>query len=208
MHVAFVETLHERLRQARERAGFETASDAARALGLSESTYLGHENGSRGFKAKAEKYARRFGVSLEWLLTGKQIRAAGRSDEAHDVPLVGFVGPAAQVHFFEKGRSGSRLVRGPVDSSEETVALEVRGDGLGALFDRWLLFYDATERPIKIENLGKPCVVQLPDGSVLVRKVRRSKSRGLYHLLSQTTDDTMLDVAIDWAAPVKHLVSP
>lgn len=63
--------LSERLVRARKHAGFASAADAARALSVPEPTYLGHENGSRGFKAKAERYARRFGVSLEWLLTGR-----------------------------------------------------------------------------------------------------------------------------------------
>lgn len=61
----------ERLRIARLRAGFETGKDAAEALGFPVSTYLGHENGSRGFPAKkAEIYARKFKVREQWLLYG------------------------------------------------------------------------------------------------------------------------------------------
>src|SRR5690606_12042142 len=53
-------------------AGYESAADAARALGASYPTYAGHENGSSGFRHKtAAIYARKFGVSLEWLLTGR-----------------------------------------------------------------------------------------------------------------------------------------
>lgn len=64
--------LHERLVAARQAAGYETAADASRALGASYPTYAGHENGSSGFRHKtAAIYARRFGVSLEWLLTGR-----------------------------------------------------------------------------------------------------------------------------------------
>lgn len=58
----------ERLKKAREDAGFETASDAARALGIKIGTYTHHENGTRDFdNDAAEKYARRFGVPVEWL---------------------------------------------------------------------------------------------------------------------------------------------
>lgn len=73
MHYAFMGTPEsDRLIKARKHAGFETAAAAADALGIKEPTYMGHENGSRGFKHKsAEQYARRFGVSLEWLLTGR-----------------------------------------------------------------------------------------------------------------------------------------
>ncbi|EFO29121.1 putative helix-turn-helix domain-containing protein [Roseibium sp. TrichSKD4] len=63
---------HERLQFARQQAGFPTASDAARALGVSVPTYSAHENGSRSFKEdKARKYARRFGVDVLWLIYGK-----------------------------------------------------------------------------------------------------------------------------------------
>ena len=62
----------ERLKQARIEAGFRTAAEAAEALGVNRVTYVAHENGNSGIRAeKAELYARRFGVSLEWLLTGK-----------------------------------------------------------------------------------------------------------------------------------------
>ena len=60
-----------RLRIARLRAGFQTAKEAAEALGFPVSTYLAHENGSRGYPAKkAEIYARRFKVREQWLLYG------------------------------------------------------------------------------------------------------------------------------------------
>tara|TARA_Y100000310_G_C20692831_1_gene823461 strand:- start:113 stop:508 length:396 start_codon:yes stop_codon:yes gene_type:complete len=61
----------ERLRIARLRAGFETAKEAAEAMGFPVSTYLAHENGSRGYPAKkAFTYARKFKVSEQWLLYG------------------------------------------------------------------------------------------------------------------------------------------
>jgi phage repressor protein C with HTH and peptisase S24 domain len=62
---------HARLRFAREQAGFAHASDAARAIGIEEPTYLGHENGSRGLSRAAARYARFFGVSLDWLIDGR-----------------------------------------------------------------------------------------------------------------------------------------
>lgn len=61
----------ERLRIARLRAGYETGKDAAESLGFPVSTYLGHENGSRGYPAKkAAIYARKFKVREQWLLYG------------------------------------------------------------------------------------------------------------------------------------------
>lgn len=78
------ETPHLRLRLAREQAGFPRASDAARAMGIEEPTYLGHENGSRGLSRAAARYARFFGVSLDWLIDG---RAALRPAAGAEPPL-------------------------------------------------------------------------------------------------------------------------
>lgn len=73
---------NERLRQARIKAGYDTAKDAAEAMGVPVSTYIGHENGHRGFPAKrVPQYARKFKVSDCWLLYGK-----GDADEASPFP--------------------------------------------------------------------------------------------------------------------------
>jgi transcriptional regulator with XRE-family HTH domain len=61
--------LHERLKQAREMAGYDTASAAARRFGFTIPAYLAHENGSRGVRQNvAKEYAKAFGVSHSWLL--------------------------------------------------------------------------------------------------------------------------------------------
>lgn len=64
--------IHERLKEARERM-FETAAEAASAMGVNYQTYAAHENGSRGLRRDAAlKYAKFFNVSLEFLLTGRK----------------------------------------------------------------------------------------------------------------------------------------
>ncbi|WP_063292053.1 XRE family transcriptional regulator [Pseudovibrio sp. Ad5] len=64
--------LKDRLKIAREKAGFASAADAADALGIKVPTYTHHENGTRKPKADAiERYARFFGVTPTWLLFGK-----------------------------------------------------------------------------------------------------------------------------------------
>lgn len=62
---------HDRLKFARKKANFSSASAAAEDMAVPVSTYLAHENGSRSFKpGDAEKYAQRFGISASWLLHG------------------------------------------------------------------------------------------------------------------------------------------
>ncbi|MCW5730437.1 MAG: LexA family transcriptional regulator [Alphaproteobacteria bacterium] len=64
-------TQGERLAFARKRAGFRSASAAARALGVPEVTFRAHENGLRGLtEATARSYGQAFRVNWAWLVTG------------------------------------------------------------------------------------------------------------------------------------------
>lgn len=76
----------ERLAVARRAAGYESAAAAARALGVAYPTYAGHENGSRGVRANLEKYARKYGVSIDWLLTQRGPGPTGAPAEPRAVP--------------------------------------------------------------------------------------------------------------------------
>ncbi len=62
----------ERLKRVREKAGYTSGKSAAEAMGVPVATYLQHESGIRGLPAnRAERYARFFRTSPEWLLYGK-----------------------------------------------------------------------------------------------------------------------------------------
>jgi hypothetical protein len=196
---------NERLRKARRDAKFATAADAARAFGWDEVTYLSHENGNRGIRpAVAERYAKALGVPAEWILYGKGKSAPKAKPEKRlTVPLKGYVGAGAEAHFFsDQGDLGE--VGAPANATEDTIAVEIRGDSLGSFFDRWLVYYDEVRRPVTPDLINKLCVVGIEDGRILIKKIQRSRTRGLFHLLSQT-EPPILDVAIEWAARVKHM---
>jgi hypothetical protein len=207
MHIAFMTEPHERLQKAREEAGYADATAAAEAMGVKLPTYWGHENGNRGLARSASRYAAFFHVSLDWLLTGKGTprRTKSPAEKHASVPLVGYVGAGAAANFFSQDSGHLDEVPAPGGSSEATVAVEIRGDSLGSFFDRWLVFYDDVRRPVTSDLLNKLCVVGLDDGRILIKKIQRSKTRGHYHLLSQT-EEPIFDVAIDWAALVKSMV--
>jgi len=120
------------------------------------------------------------------------------------VPVVGYVAAGALAHFFDD-QGAYDEVEAPDGSTNDTVAVEIRGDSLGAIFDRWLVFYDEVRSPITPDLIGKLCVVGLGDGRIMVKKVQRSKSPGYYHLLSNT-EEPILDAVIEWAARVKNMV--
>ena len=61
-----------RLKDARQAAGYETATGAAAAFGWTRPTYHAHENGNKTITAvAAKKYAKAFRVSAAWLLFGQ-----------------------------------------------------------------------------------------------------------------------------------------
>ncbi len=88
----------DRLKRAREQAGFEEATEAARAHGWPVPTYLSHENGTRGVPLKKlTVYAAAFRVNVEWLITG---RGEGPPDEPMAPPPpsnVGRIGDAPAI---------------------------------------------------------------------------------------------------------------
>ena len=74
-------TAAERLKDARIKAGFRTAKQAAERLATPYPTYAAHENGSRGIlKDEAVRYAKVFKTSPEWILLGRSA-PAGNSKE-------------------------------------------------------------------------------------------------------------------------------
>jgi hypothetical protein len=65
------DTMGQRLMQARKRAGFTSASAAAKHFGWRVATYLAHENGQNRFKEPtAIEYGEAFNVSPAWLMFG------------------------------------------------------------------------------------------------------------------------------------------
>lgn len=69
-----VQTAAERLKGAREKAGYPSAKLAAEAMGVSVATYIQHENGTRNFPSdRAQRYARFFRTTPEWLLYGREL---------------------------------------------------------------------------------------------------------------------------------------
>jgi transcriptional regulator with XRE-family HTH domain len=73
-----------RLKDIREKRGYTSAKSAAEAMGVSVATYIQHESGVRGYpSAKAERYAKFFRTTPEWLLYGRQTTAAQLGPQLH-----------------------------------------------------------------------------------------------------------------------------
>lgn len=72
--------MSDRLRRARENAGYSTAASAIDRFKWPSSAYRSHENGQNSFSpTAAEEYAKAYGVPAAWLLLGEGIVEHSRS---------------------------------------------------------------------------------------------------------------------------------
>lgn len=203
-NLAAMSDLADRLMKARLHAGYETVQEAVDAMpGVVYSTYAGHENGASGFRAPTgQVYARKFRVNFEWLMSG---RGPMLPSEERTVPIVGYAGagPDGSVLFAE-GQSNYGEASAPIDASDTTEALEVRGDSMhGLANDGWLIFYDDKKLPAA-EHMGEPCVCWLANGKVLVKTPQPGSERGLFHLESVNAR-TLRDQAVEAMALITDI---
>jgi len=178
----------------------KTRSALARALGRSPSAVTDLLNGHRRLRAEEIAIVADFlGVEPPRLVGGG--RGPGPVPKA---PLVGYVGAGAIAHFYADGQGPFDEVDAPADARSSTVAVQIRGHSLGALFDNWLVFYDDIRDPPDESLVGRMCVCGLAGGRVLIKALKRSPNVGLWHLLSNT-EAPIYDVGLDWAAPVREM---
>lgn len=182
-----METLGERIRQARIDRGLSQAA-LARAIGISQAAVVKIEKGN----TVQSKHL----PQIETFL--------GLDSLPLEVPIIGYVGAGSTAHYYGDGQGPFDTVSGPPGSNAATVSVEIRGESLGSLFDRWIVFYDDVRRPVTEDLIGKLCIVGLADDRVLIKQIKRSKAPGLFHLLS-ATEPPILDVQLLWAAPVRSM---
>ena len=166
------------------------------------------EGRQRGISTETlEKLAPVLSTTPEWLLseTGAESGLADLQEDPENttVPVKGYVAAGALAHFLPLDETEFDRVEAPQGATPETVALEIRGESLGALFDRWLVFFDQVRSPVTPDLIGKLCVVGLADGRVVVKKLKRAGD-GLFDLLSNT-EEPVRGVAVEWAARVKTM---
>lgn len=123
------------------------------------------------------------------------------------VHVVGYVGAGSEAILYGYGQGLAEddgTVPMPPGGTPQTVAVEVRGDSLGNIFNRWLVYYDDVRDPPTPELLNHLCVVGLTDGRVLVKKLMKGSMPGRHNLFSQI-EGVIEDVEVAWAAKVLAL---
>jgi SOS-response transcriptional repressor LexA len=129
----------DRLKAAREAAGFDTAKAAADAIGIPVATYTQHENGTRGLPAgKARLYAKAFGATPEWLLYergGAEGAAADPAPAIRRIPVKGIVQAGAWSEVgVEEAPLDWTYFEAPEYKRAQLFALDVRGPSMNLVF--------------------------------------------------------------------------
>jgi hypothetical protein len=211
-------TRGERLRAAR-RKKFKSGRAAAFALHIPISTYGAHERaelpGGRDFGPdEAKRYARRFGVSPEWLLTGRRIAPEDlpfppeqEPPKKPMIPVVGYVGAGGEAHYYAVSQGNLDEVEVPEIPADISQIFEVKDTSLGPYFNRWLVFHDEPRDPPTPDLMGYLCVVALKDGRVLLRQMEPGKTEGHFDLIPQT-GEPIWDSQVAWAARVTTMLPP
>lgn len=123
------------------------------------------------------------------------------------VPIIGLAGAGVDgsIVFSEaEGAFGEAPV--PPGGNENTRAVEVRGESMrGVAEDGWLVYYDDRRNPPDASMIGELCVVGLADGRTLIKYLYPGTEPGLFNLES-TTEPTVRNVAVDWAAVVTAII--
>ncbi|MFN3513906.1 MAG: helix-turn-helix transcriptional regulator [Phenylobacterium sp.] len=203
-----MEQRSERLRHARLEAGYETAAAAAEAFGWNRNTYASNENGNAPFSyRRAKDYAAAFGVRPEWLYDAS---GAMRPQAAQGmVPVIGKVGADPEgVVLYATGQDAGDLAPIPPGGTDRAVALHVAGHSMrGVADDGALIYFEDQRTPPSPDMLGHVVVVETDTEEVLVKRLLRGSSAGLYDLES-VAGPTRRDARIRWAAHITAIVPP
>ena len=177
-------------------AGGRSQTELARELGVTQPTISRWLDGAEPKVNQLDRiirYAQDKGVVNEAEL-----------DRELMVPVVGFAGAGGEIDY-SKGQGPFGEASMPPRGSKATVAVIVRGDSMAGQFDDGCtVYYDDRQEPPTPSLYGKPCVVGLSDGRILIRRIYPGRKPGCYDL-QPTNGPMMLDQPVQWAAKITFM---
>jgi DNA-binding XRE family transcriptional regulator len=180
----------------RKSAGLPQA-ELAKLAGTTQPTIQRLEKGLRGLSRKwAIRLAPHVGASPDDLMFGDR-----------DVPLVGYVGAGSEAHFYSESQGDLGRAKMPPGGSEGTVAVQIRGDSLGAPFEGWIVYYSDLRDPPTDDLIDHLCIVELMSGQVLIKKIMRGRLPGHFDLWP-VVGAPMTDQVLRWGAKVTAMMPP
>lgn len=191
-----------RLREARKTKGLSVIR-IAKALGVSRQQIYRLEAGEqRVSRALALKLAPLIGISAQQLLF--DVTPNARVVEPPTIPVKGYVGAGDRVYFYGEDQGIEDAVLAPHNATPNMVGVEIKGDSLGKLWNGWIAFYDQRHDPPTENLIGKLCIVGAIDGRVMIKRLLRGSTAGLW-LLTSPNADPLLDQELEWAAEVRAI---
>lgn len=179
----------ERLKQARTRAGYDSAKSAAEAMGVPVATFVQHENGARGYPAdRAKRYAKFFRVAPEWLLYGS-VGNATFQQLGPQIFIKGEVQAGVWKEVWEVAPDEWEAFTGRADVTvplKDRFGLRVVGDSMNDLYPPGTI----------IECIAYDGTYQIPNGKrVVVQRVRYGQE------VETTVKEYLNDGEIEWLVP-------
>ena len=156
---------------------------------------------------ETKAYARIIAVAQELGVLHEDVRSedvAATMDKPPPptIKIRGYVGAGSEAHFYRVADDAFEEVPAPPGSTDQTVALQIRGKSWGPVMDTWLVFYEDVRSPVTPDLIGEACVVGLADDRILIKQIR-SNGRGGFDLHpNSTTDEVIKDAEIEWAAKI------
>lgn len=201
----------ERLRAARIAAKFSSAAAAAKALGISESTYRAHENGQNDFGPdEAAVYARKFKTNAAFLLTGEASSGDDQPSEK-EVAVVGYLGAGGEVmpEFEQTPPEGFEQVTLPFYLPDDLWAFRVRGISMLPVFkpDSVIVVYREQRKPIE-SFYGEEAAVRTADGRRFIKTITRGSEPGTVNLMSFNDHMPIENQRLEWIGEIFAILPP
>ena len=177
-----MENMGERLRHAREKAGFGSAMAAAKRFGWPPSTYAAHENGQNQFSVDvAEKYARAFKVTAAWLLTDEGDRV-----RRNIVMVEGLVGAGGAIDTSSEntGPDGLEEIEVPFPLPDNAAAYRVAGDSMFPRYDDGDIIIVVKREQPPMDLLNFETLVTTSEGSRFLKRIVPGARKGQFDLES------------------------
>ncbi|MDA9521666.1 hypothetical protein XI06_15280 [Bradyrhizobium sp. CCBAU 11434] len=198
-----MDTMGERLRAARKKAGFSSAMAAAKKFGWPASTYAAHENGQNEFSVDvAEKYARAFKVTASWLLTEE-----GSQARRNVVIVEGLVGAGGVIDTSAEnvGPDGLEEIEVPFPLPDNAAAYRVSGDSMFPRYDDGDVIIVLKREQPPFELLNFESLVTTSEGNRFLKRIVHGARKGQFDLESFNAP-VMRNVKIASATEVHSVV--
>ncbi|MCW6512618.1 helix-turn-helix transcriptional regulator [Lichenifustis flavocetrariae] len=203
--MSVMQTIHERIKWARQAQGFKTASEAARAFGWTVSTYLGYENGDREpGKEMLQNISKAFGVGLHFLIMGEGVVKSGT--DLNTGLVVGEIGDRGEIIPRSLVPEGAYEAQSKLPFADDAIWLRVSTETLRPRYDHGdLIGCLRVGQAADDFSDGAEYALRLSTGQKLVRSVFRGRSRNSFVLISHN-QPPILGANITWASEVVSVI--